>query len=378
VSITIANLSLLGAQAGRDARVDRDDSSKESIVDAAGQTGGPGGGAAFYATAANVVIDGFTIQGGTGGLNGSGIYVAPGLFYPGILNNIIQNNAVGVYTTGLVVLVKHNLFKTNNAGAAGSSEIDFAGMAGFGIAVHGESTATAIIENAFEGNLAAAMVLDGGEIMEVNKNSSKNDGSFVVFIGGGISFISHNQGEDFGAKGFLPIPRTSPPGGYADAAIDVGIGSEGLQINDNDLEKGKAAGYNGIAFSTIFGVSSPSAFNQVSNNSIKRFAGNGIVAGASSGMGMLAQSAISGNDIEDNGNDGILIQAATMYNSSITLLHNEAEGNHTNDCEDDTIGSSFSTPITGTLGTANTWFDNSGNLSLPSGLCTPSSGHHHD
>jgi hypothetical protein len=314
-------------------------------------------------------------RGGTGGANGSGIYVATGTFYPtGILNNIIQNNAVGVFlNSALVVLVKHNLFKTNNAGAAGSSETDFAGMAGFGIAVHGIDTGTSIIENAFEGNLAAAMVVDGGQIMEVTKNASKNDGSFVVFLGGGISFISHNQGRDFGAKGFLPIPLTTPSGGHADAAIDVGNSSAGLQINDNDLKEGKTPGYNGIAFSTIFGaVPGPAAFCLVSNNSIKRFAGDGIVAKASSGTGMLAQSEISGNVVEDNGNDGILIEAATTANSLNSLLHNEAEGNHTNDCEDDTTSGS------GTLGTLNTWFDNIGRLSSPAGLCTPDSGHHHD
>jgi len=377
VSITIPNLSLLGAQAGRDARVDRHDSAKESIVDATGQGGGPGGGAAFYVVARNVVIDGFTIQGGSGGTNGAGIYVSSAAAFPtAILNNIIQNNAVGVFLNlGQLVLIKNNLFKTNNAGEAGSSEIDFAGMAGFGIAGYGGDEGTAITDNAFEGNLAAAMALYGGTFVEVTKNTSKNDGSFLVFTGGGVSFIRHNQGQDFGAKGFLPIPRTSPPGGYADAAIDVGNGSAGLEINDNDLEEGKTPGYNGIGFSAIFGVT-PSAFNQVSGNSIKRFAGNGIVAEASSGTGMLAQSEILGNDLEDNGNDGILIEAAaTSGNLSNSLLHNQAEGNRNLDCEDDTNGSTLSPPVTGTLGTANTWFNNIGSSSLPAGLCAPGRGH---
>jgi pectin methylesterase-like acyl-CoA thioesterase len=64
VSITTANLSLLGAQAGNDARDDRHYSSRESIVDASGTPYGSGGGAVFYVDAKNVVIDGFTIQGG--------------------------------------------------------------------------------------------------------------------------------------------------------------------------------------------------------------------------------------------------------------------------------------------------------------------------
>jgi hypothetical protein len=256
--------------------------------------------------------------------------------------------------------------------------MDFAGLAGFGIAGYGEGEGTAITENAFEGNLAAAMVLDGGKHTEVTKNTSKNDGSLVVIFGGEFNFISHNQGQAFGAKGFKPLPLTSPPGSYADAAIDVGNASGGLEINDNDLEEGRAPNYNGIAFSVIFGITYPTPYNNVSNNRIKRFAGNGIVAGASSGKGMLVQSEISGNDIEDNGNDGILIQAATLQNSSNTLLHNEAEGNRNLDCEDDTNGSSFAPSITGTLGTANTWFNNIGSLSLPAGLCTPGRRHDHD
>jgi hypothetical protein len=64
VAITVANLSIFGAQAGKDARVNRSNPGAESIVDATGQASGPGFGAAFDIEASNVVIDGFTIQGG--------------------------------------------------------------------------------------------------------------------------------------------------------------------------------------------------------------------------------------------------------------------------------------------------------------------------
>jgi len=47
VLIPTAYLTVMGAQAGKDARVDRYDSSKESIVDASGSPTGSGGGAAF-------------------------------------------------------------------------------------------------------------------------------------------------------------------------------------------------------------------------------------------------------------------------------------------------------------------------------------------
>jgi hypothetical protein len=105
----------------------------------------------------------------------------------------------------------------------------------------------------------------------------------------------------------------------------------------------------------------------VSNNRIKRFAGNGIVAEAYSGIGTLPYSSISGNDVEENGNDGILIEESSgnAYNS---LVDNEAEGNHVNDCEDDT----YQLPSgAGTAGTFNVWFNNIGSLSSPAGLCAP-------
>jgi hypothetical protein len=102
---------------------------------------------------------------------------------------------------------------------------------------------------------------------------------------------------------------------------------------------------------------------QVSDNTIKRFAGNGIVAEPYGSAGTLSYSLISGNDVEENGNDGILVGLAP-YNYYNSLFENLAEGNQTNDCEDDTGPGN---PLT--LGTYNTWFNNIGNLSSPAGLC---------
>jgi parallel beta-helix repeat protein len=376
VLITTGLISIFGAQAGRDARVDRNNPANESIVDASGTPYGSGGGAAFLVEVPNVVIDGFTIQGG-GVTNGTPGAYASGIFLKGwnliqILNNIIQNNAVGVYVYGSSpVLVEYNLFKTNNAGAAGSSATDIAGTAGFGIVAYNNS-GNAITENEFEGNLAAAVGLDQVGGSEVTKNTSKNDGSFAVFHQSVRCYFSHNQGRDFGAQGFLPLPGVGPSGlpRHADAAVDIGLGNGSLQVNDNDLEEGKTSNYSGIAFTTILGTGGACGFCEVTNNRVKRFAGNGIVAEASSGTGTLFASGISGNNVEHNGNDGILIEAAAVaFNGANLLLDNEAEGNSVNDCEDDTTGTS-------TAGTANVWFNNIGSLSSPAGLCAPGSGHH--
>jgi hypothetical protein len=97
------------------------------------------------------------------------------------------------------------------------------------------------------------------------------------------------------------------------------------------------------------------------------------VSGTPTGTLYGPGSFIVGNKVSDNGLDGIFIEGAGTYNSGIPLVDNEAEGNHAFDCHD------TSTPASGyTPGTHNTWFNNVGNLTYPTGLCTPGRGHDHD
>jgi hypothetical protein len=363
LTITVP-LSIFGAQAGKDARVDRHDSSKESIVDASETTNGT----AFLVQANFVVIDGFTIQGGTAGDYASGIWLQERRFSPQVLNNIIQNNAVGVFLDfPWVALIEHNLIKTNNEGTAGTNDSfigwSIVGTAGYGIAgtpSPGLGGAT-ITENEFTGNRAAAMYLYEDSYSAITRNTSENDGSFVIFSRCNYTQFSHNQGRNFGADGVLPLPGSI----YAGAAIEIDIFNQVLEINDNHLEGGKAPISNGIAFTNILGTS-PSLHCKVNNNRINRFPGNGIVA--EDGTGTVYDSWISGNQVEDNGQDGILVEGpVSLYNYGNFLFENEAKGNHVNDCEDDTTGA-------GPLGT-NTWLSNTGNLSSPTGLCTSGRSH---
>ena len=98
VYIGTSNLSIFGAQTGEDARVGRDDPSKESIVDASGTAYGSGGGAGFFVDGNYIIIDGFTIHGGTAGPNASAIYVE-GPYSAHILDNIIQKTPWGYFCT---------------------------------------------------------------------------------------------------------------------------------------------------------------------------------------------------------------------------------------------------------------------------------------
>jgi hypothetical protein len=372
VEVGTSNLSIFGAQAGRDARVDRHDLSKESIVDATGQGSGPGDGAAFYVYGDYVVIDGFTIQGGTSGDFASGIFLwgYSGTYYAQnarLVNNIIQNNAIGIdlYYYVYAPLIEYNLFKTNNCGTVDSTYSYPAYGPGYGIVgYYGPYYAGTITENAFEENLAAAIFLYYSEDLEITKNTSENDGSFVVLDYCYYTFVDHNQGQDFGAKGSSPWYSDV----YFDGAIDLIYYNEYIQINDNDLEKGSIPNYNGIAFSNLYYQDYVCAYCQVSNNTVTGFEGNGIVAETagttSEYVSTLEYSAITGNDVEDNGNDGILIQAGE-YNYYNTLFDNRAKGNRLHDCEDDTSGT-----FSGTPPTADTWFNNIGTTNSPAGLCT--------
>jgi hypothetical protein len=363
VYVDTSNLTILGAQAGKDAR--NRGVVSESIVDATGQGSGPGNGAGFYVDVSNVLIDGFTIQGGTSGTNASGLYVDENT--PQIVNNIIQNNCIGLYLYDFdYALVARNLFRANNKGAAGANDYALVGMKGFGLASYIYYPMT-FSENAFEENLAAAMwVSEVDGMATITGNTSNNDGAFLVCWDCTYSVtFNFNQGRNFGAKGFLPVYGAA----NADAAIDLLYDNYGVEITNNLLTGGKANGYSGIAFSTIISpVSVVCDSCTVSNNTITGFAGNGIVAEEStiSSTATLELSMITANLVENNGGVGILIGAAPQ-NYGNTLVNNKAEYNHVNDCEDDTTGSGSGTPAT-----ADTWAHDVGNLTLPHGLCAPS------
>jgi parallel beta-helix repeat protein len=357
-----AAITLLGAQAGNDARVGRHDAAKESIVDATGK-----GSAALYVAAESVVIDGFTVEGAhsysSPAPSPAGIYVG-NYMYVQVLNNILQNSSTGVYLYGGGQdVIEHNLFRNNNKGG----EVD----SGNGIFLNGVAYLV-INENEFTGNQTAAInSINETQDASITNNSSENDGSFVIFINTYWTHFSHNHGKNFGHTGVLPV-LPGPPPIYADAAVVIGPGNLFLVISNNDLEIGEAPISNGIAFTTVFGTSTAFQANwylNVISNKIERFPGNGIVAeeqlvsNTPTGTIYGPGSFIVGNKVSDNGVDGISIEGASTYNSSLPLDDNEAEGNHVLDCHDTSTGA-------GTLGTGNAWLNNVGATSDPTGLCT--------
>src|SRR6188472_2792703 len=108
-------LTLLGAQAGVDGRnVSRTGSpSTESVMV------GNSGTTSFVVTAADVRIDGFTIQDSTNASQSGAAVIFNGAATGTLLaNNIIQNSIVGLYLSNnsatKQAVIRNNLFRNNN------------------------------------------------------------------------------------------------------------------------------------------------------------------------------------------------------------------------------------------------------------------------
>lgn len=116
VSIT-KSLTVKGANTGTAGNGSR---TAESIVD------GTGTGTPFAITANSVTIDGFKVQGGEGAPYYSGIWSQTGTQSSQIKNNIVTDNAIGVWAQcGGSCSVDHNLFDGNNRnGPSGGAGID--------------------------------------------------------------------------------------------------------------------------------------------------------------------------------------------------------------------------------------------------------------
>jgi hypothetical protein len=329
------------------------------------------GNGTFLITVPFVVIDGFTIRGGTAGSFPAGVALINSSPTSGlqVVNNIIENNSVGVLLgAGVGDVVERNLFQENNAGL---------GSSGYGLYAQG-GTAEGINDNSFSGNHAVAISATGETFVTITNNTSEDDGSFAAFFATTGGLFKHNKGRNFGAKGVSPVyvVGLTVLTADADAAVDISWGNQALEISDNDLEEGEGSLSNGVAFTTAWGSSYETLMDSegvvVKNNRIKGFKCNGIVAEAALGQGMTRYSSIVANQIKENGQYGINIEPATTYNTNISFFENEAKGNGVLDCNDDSVASG---PSGYTLGTHDTWFYDIGNSSHPTGICTPGRGH---
>lgn len=249
-------LTLLGAQSGVDARTRA--GAESAINDLQGTS----------ASANDVVIDGFTVQNSTvAAFTGYGIWLNPPTSGTEILNNIIQDNIVGIGLGGSNVVIRHNLIRNNTkpGGASGSGiytdefvggatvnnvlvqENTFSGHAGFGAAINISNTAA------------------GGGVfgLDVDANSfDLNSRAFVLFN-------THNSSIH---------DNTSTNSTFVGSA-DVRIfdNNTNLTILNNDLAMG--AGH-AIRLSHLGFVGGPSSGVEIHFNNIEVFALTGLTVDA--------------------------------------------------------------------------------------------------
>jgi hypothetical protein len=219
------SLSLLGAQNGVDARTRT--SVPESIMDETSN----GGKTAFYVTANDVTIDGFTVQGTTNPNQfGFGILLGAGTSGGHVLNDIIQNNIVGLGLSNAnaadQAVIQHNLFKNNNqpgpasgdaiysdqfvaGGAVSNVLIDantFTGNAGAGIDISNTDatkpyTGFTISRNTFNGNGRAIDAANLSMLTLDNLLSSGNTSGGTINNVNTLVFTGSNAGDTITASG---------------------------------------------------------------------------------------------------------------------------------------------------------------------------------
>jgi hypothetical protein len=245
------SLTLLGTQFGIDARTRV---GPESIINDIQGTS---------VSASNVVIDGFTVQNSTfAAFTGFGIWLNPGVSGTQIVNNIIQDNIVGI---GLAnsgaspaeALIEHNLIRNNTkpGGASGSGiytdqfaggltvrnvlvrENSFIGHAGFGGAINISNTDPAggvfnldVDTNFFDMN-SRAFVLFNTHDSIIHNNTSTNS---TFALSADVRIFDNNTN--------LSILSNNLNNGVGSHAIRlsflglVGNPSSGVEIHLNNIE----------------------------------------------------------------------------------------------------------------------------------------------
>jgi hypothetical protein len=248
-------LTLRGAQSGTDARSRL---GLESVITATRGTS---------VSASNVIIDGFTVENSiAAAFTGYGIWINPGVSGTQILNNIIQNNIVGIGLangSGSQAVIRHNLIQNNNQAG---------GASGTGIYTDefvGGTTVTNVLieENLFKGNLDAGIDVSntdptGGAFnLDISTNSFDLNGRAVLLFNTHTSSVHDNS-----------ITNSTLAGS---AAIRLFDNNSDLSILNNNVITGV---FHAIRFSFLNAVGGPSSNVVIHENNIEFFpAGDGLL-----------------------------------------------------------------------------------------------------
>ncbi len=288
VTIPIS-LSLLGANAGVNAvtgsRV------AESVID--------GTDFGVWVEADHVTIDGFTVQNVAGGDN-AGIYLPGTISGYQVLNNIVQNNVIGLYANSSGAypsLIQYNLIQNNtNGGAAQDSGI-------------------------YADQSSENLTVDSNKFVDNDITFGWTD----TTINTGIT-ISNNQvvgGVDAGEITLLGLTNSSVTGntisGSPYTALATAGGNNGLTISGNTIENAQGGIYlAGDVYSVGLG---PDLNIAINDNTI-----NNDVTGVTIASGCSAT--MLGNTVENNtdtgGDGGGIYNDGTLTVTNSTIANNSA------------------------------------------------------
>jgi uncharacterized repeat protein (TIGR01451 family) len=252
-SVTVnTSVTLLGNRAGVDAQSRT--AVNESIVS------GPNGATAFYVTANDVTIDGFTVQNATSPNQfGFGVLLGAGTGGHTLRNNIIQDNVVGIGLGSDDTTISNNLIIDNNvSGPAGGT-----GIYSDEFVAGGTLTNVNITNNTISDNNNAAIVISPSSSAQaasnitISSNILDENGTGVVLINTVNSTITANEITD-----------------STDAGINLAGGTSGITITNNIIAGG---GDEAILISqTTFFTTAANANVTINNNSISGNAGAGL------------------------------------------------------------------------------------------------------
>ena len=238
-------LTLLGAQSGQNARTRNTTAAQESVITS---TCGP-----VIIGHDNVIVDGFTLQGasdvcGTSTL--SGIYTDGSTGGHQILNNIIQNNTIGMFLNNSgadTETVQSNLFRNNNSSGS---------ISGTGIYSEFGLNGALVDNNTFLGHAFGSIYFNGAAQTNVTISGNDLGGGAVLLANTSDSFVNGNvsvgntgtffidQIRFFGGSSGVSVTCNHLTGG--DRAIrvnDDGYGANSaITINNNYLQGHAEAG----------------------------------------------------------------------------------------------------------------------------------------
>jgi parallel beta-helix repeat protein len=220
------------------------------------------GSFSFDVTASNVTIDGFTLQGGNNpGAGGFGILITNAVSGTHVVNNIIQDNIIGLGLTNSgasQAVIQNNLFKDNNNPGAASGSAIYSDQF-----VAGGALKNVLIDhNVFVGNHNAGVGLSstdptqGASDIIISNNTFDSNGRQIYLYSTTDSTITGNT----------IVNATTPTDGGSSTAIGLFGNDNNIAITNNLLQNGNTYGIRIGNFNTA-----PNSNITITDNSISGF-----------------------------------------------------------------------------------------------------------